>query len=120
EEALASAKVQAEQANLSKSQFLAAASHDLRQPLQTIGAVWGDLSKLVTDGEGRPCVKALGEAHESMATLLNTLLDINQLEVGVTVPRITNFPVATLLDTMLGDFAPIARAKGLDLRVVSS
>ena len=120
EEALASAKVQAEQANLSKSQFLAAASHDLRQPLQTIGAVWGALSKLVTDGEGRPCVKALGEAHESMATLLNTLLDINQLEVGVTVPRITNFPVATLLDTLLGDFAPIARAKGLDLRVVSS
>ncbi|WP_119462445.1 PAS domain-containing protein [Rhodospirillaceae bacterium SYSU D60014] len=120
EEALALAKAQAEQANLSKSRFLAAASHDLRQPLQTIGAVWGSLSKLVGDEDGRRCVKALGEAHGSMVTLLNTLLDINQLEVGVTTPQIANFPVMTLLDRLLVDAEPIARAKGLDLRVVRS
>jgi two-component system, sensor histidine kinase len=120
EEALVQAKARAEQASRVKSQFLAAASHDLRQPLQTIGTLWGVLSKLTTGDEATRAVRALGEAHRSMAILLNTLLDINRLEVGADAPELGDFSTARLFDLLFGEFEPIARAKGIELRVVRS
>ena len=120
EEALVLAKARAEQASRVKSQFLAAASHDLRQPLQTIGALLGVLSKLTTGEQATRAIRALGEAQRSMAILLDTLLDINRLEVGADAPELGDFPIAELLDLLFGEFEPLAREKGIELRVVRS
>ena len=81
-EALSAAKRQAESASLAKSRFLAAASHDLRQPLQTLALLQGLLAKKVEGEKSQKLVGRIDEALGAMTTMLNTLLDINQIEVG--------------------------------------
>jgi hypothetical protein len=80
---LEAAKRQAEQANLGKSRFLAAASHDLRQPLQTISLLHEILAKKVKDETTLSLVGSLDETVSTMLSMLDTLLDINQLEAGI-------------------------------------
>ena len=118
--ALEAAKKQAERANLGKSRFLAAASHDLRQPLQTIFLMQGILATTVEDPAALKLVTRLGEALDVMSGLLNKLLDINQLEAGIVNPEMTDFSVGELLERLGRDFAYLAENKGLDCRVVSS
>ena len=110
----------AQQANLGKSRFLAAASHDLRQPLQTLSFLQGLLAKKMTDGSGAKLVEKLAETIGAMSGMLNTLLDINQLEAGIVRPEITAFRVNTLLERLKTEFAYHTASKGLDLRVVMS
>ena len=92
-DALEAAKRQAELANVAKSRFLAAASHDLRQPLQTLVLLQGLLAKTV-EGErarrswSRGCDETLG----AMSGMLNTLLDINQIEAGAVRAEMVEFP----------------------------
>ena len=81
-EALTAAKRQAEQASTAKSRFLAAASHDLRQPLQTLSLLQGLLANKVTGEKEQKLVGRMDEALGAMTNMLNTLLDINQIEVG--------------------------------------
>ena len=118
--ALEAAKKQAERANLGKSRFLAAASHDLRQPLQTIFLLQGILATTVEDPGALKLVGRLGEALDVMSGLLNKLLDINQLEAGIVNPEMTDFPIGELLERVRRDFAYLAENKGLGCRVVSS
>src|SRR5205085_9943396 len=92
-QALEAAKQQAEQANLGKSRFLAAASHDLRQPLQTISLLHEILAKRIKDESGTRLVAKLEETLGAMAGMLNTLLDINQLEAGIVRPEISEFTI---------------------------
>ncbi len=118
-EALEAAKLLAEQANIAKSRFLAAASHDLRQPLQTLTLVQGILAKrLMDEGNAKLLVK-LEETLGAMSGMLNTLLDINQLEAGVVHPETIEFPIGTLLERLKTEFAYHASAKGLGWRVVA-
>jgi two-component system, chemotaxis family, CheB/CheR fusion protein len=119
-EALESAKRIAEQANLGKSRFLAAASHDLRQPLQTLSLLRGLLAKRVTDRSGWRLIAKLEETLGAMSGMLNTLLDINQLEAGIVRPEIAEFPIGNLLDRLKTEFAYHVAAKRLGWRVVSS
>jgi PAS domain S-box-containing protein len=117
---LQEARAEAERANLAKSRFLATASHDLRQPLQTLGMLNGTLRRLV---EGADAVDALDQqslAIGAMSRLLNTLLDISKLESGVVKPDVTDFRVAALFDELRGEFASLARSKGLRLTVEAS
>ena len=81
-EALTAAKRQAELASVAKSRFLAAASHDLRQPLQTLALLQGLLAKKVVGEKAQKLVGRIDEALSAMTGMLNTLLDINQIEVG--------------------------------------
>ncbi len=118
--ALEAAKKQAERANLGKSRFLAAASHDLRQPLQTIFLMQGILATTVEDPAALKLVVRLGESLDVMSSLLNKLLDINQLEAGIVNPEMTDFPIGELLERLRRDFAYQAETKGLGCRVVSS
>src|SRR6185312_16844050 len=74
-EALGAAKREAERANLGKSRFLAAASHDLRQPLQTLSFLQGILAKNVTDERALRLVERLDETVKAMSGMLDTLLD---------------------------------------------
>ena len=110
----------AQQANLGKSRFLAAASHDLRQPLQTLSFLQGLLAKKMKDGSGAKLVEKLAETIGAMSGMLNTLLDINQLEAGIVRPEIIAFRVSTLLERLKTEFTYHTAAKGLDLRVVMS
>jgi len=119
-EALEVAKRVAEQANLGKSRFLAAASHDLRQPLQTLSLVRGILAKRIKDQSGTRLIAKLEETLSAMSGMLNTLLDINQLEAGIVRPDIVEFTIGGLLDRLKTEFAYHATAKQLDWRVVDS
>jgi len=110
----------ADRANQGKSRFLATASHDLRQPLQTLALLNGTLRRMVTDPDA---TEALGQqelAIGAMSRLLNALLDISKLESGAIKPEPTDFTVASIFDELRNEFAGIAANKGLDLRIVSS
>ncbi len=113
-------KHQAELANLGKSRFLAAASHDLRQPLQTMSLLHDMLAKRVTDSDSMRMIAKLGDSLDVMAAILNKILDITQLEAGVVKPEISVFPIADLLARIRDDFILRAEGKGLSCRVVNS
>ncbi len=117
-EQLAAAKRTAEQANVAKSRFLAAASHDLRQPLQTLSFLHGTLKQRAKDDDTRGLLGRAERISEAMVSTLNAILDIDQLETGAIVPTLTNFPIGELLDTVHGDFLELAGNKGLGCRVV--
>ncbi len=117
-EALEAAKREAERSNLAKSRFLAAASHDLRQPLQTLTLIQGILAKTVEGEKARDLVRRFGETSTAMASMLNALLDLNQIEAGIVIADRVDFPVDEALGRLKDEFAYFARAKGLDLRLV--
>ena len=117
---LEAAKFQAEQANLGKSRFLAAASHDLRQPLQTLSLLQGVLAKRISNEGDSQLVARLGAAIDVMSDMLNTLLDINQLEAGIVHPTIDDFWIGDLLERLKSDFSDHMVMKNLDWRVVMS
>jgi two-component system, chemotaxis family, CheB/CheR fusion protein len=119
-EALGAAKREAEQANLGKSRFLAAASHDLRQPLQTLTFLQGIMAKKVTDKTVLGLVDRLAETVSAMCGMLDTLLDINQLEAGIVRHEIIDFPVNAMLDEVSSQFAYHETVDRLDLHVVRS
>jgi signal transduction histidine kinase len=111
---------QLELANLAKSRFLAAASHDLRQPLHALGLFVAQLHGRVRANDRRRIVARIDAALSAMNELFNALLDISKLDAGVLTPSITEFPVAKLLDRVETTFTGTAREKGLSLRVISS
>jgi two-component system, chemotaxis family, CheB/CheR fusion protein len=117
--ALELAKSEAERANVGKSRFLAAASHDLRQPLQTISLLQGMLEKRIRDEPTLKLVHRLDETVNSMSSMLDKLLDINQLEAGIVRPTIIDFPSKHLLDELRTEFKYHTETIGLDWRVVS-
>ena len=118
--ALEAAKQQAELANTAKSRFLAAASHDLRQPLQTLALLQGFLAKSAQGEIAAKQVRQLGDALNAMAGMLNTLLDINQIEEGTIRAEPVTFPIGDLLLRLQDEFAYQAAAQGLELRAVPS
>lgn len=119
-EALAAAKQAADHANVAKSRFLSAASHDLRQPLQTIRLLHGLLAEKAKGSEAQTLLKRLDATVGVMSGMLNTLLDINQLEAGVIHADIENFPLDELFEHLDVDFGYHMRAHGLDWRVAPS
>ena len=118
EVALNSEKIRAEAASVAKSRFLAAASHDLRQPLQTLRILQELLLPATKDGESRELVVSSLNALTAMSGLLNTLLDINQLEAGVIHPAVVDFTVGQLLQRLNSEFTFHANGRGLELRMV--
>jgi two-component system CheB/CheR fusion protein len=118
EAALEAAKRQAELATAAKSRFLAAASHDLRQPLQTLALLQGLLAKTVEGEKAKGLVARLDETLGAMSGMLSTLLNIDQIEIGTDRPEIVSFPVNELFGRLRDEFAYHAQAKQLALRVV--
>jgi two-component system, chemotaxis family, CheB/CheR fusion protein len=116
--ALVEAKLQAELANKAKSRFLAVASHDLRQPLQTLALLQGLLAKMVEGEKAQKTVARLDETLASMSGMLNTLLDINQIEAGAVQPHIVTFPINDLLNRLRDEFTYHAQSRGLALHIV--
>jgi CheY-like chemotaxis protein len=111
---------QLEAANLAKSRFLAAASHDLRQPLHAVGLFVAQLHGRLRASERGQLVRRIEAALSAMNDLFSALLDISKLDAGGTTANITAFPVAQLLAHAETTFAEAAREKGLSLRVMRS
>jgi signal transduction histidine kinase/DNA-binding NarL/FixJ family response regulator len=108
-----------EEADLAKSRFLAAASHDLRQPLHALTLFVTQLRGEKNRAEKARLIAQIVTAVAAMNELFNKLLDISRLDAGVLVPTISEFPANQLLDRIKMTFAAAAREKGLKLRVVS-
>jgi len=109
-------KEEAEQANVAKSRFLAAASHDLRQPLHAL-----TLYTSLLDDPGQPAKtrRVVGQINASIATLqhlFNALLDVSKLDAGTLVPQIENFFLQPLFDRLANDFGVEAQQRGLSLQ----
>ncbi|MBL8659128.1 MAG: response regulator [Rhodospirillales bacterium] len=110
----------AEQANALKSRFLAATSHDLRQPLQTLSLLQSILVERIKDEDTGRIAGQMGVAIDVMTDTLNALLDVDGLEKGRLEPRISDFPVQVLFDRMCNELASTAAGKKLDFRACAS
>jgi signal transduction histidine kinase len=113
---LVAAKENAERANLSKTRFLAAASHDILQPLNAAHLSVSALAEVQTSDEGRKLVRQVERSLETMEDLLHTLLDISKLDAGVVEPEITDVALEPLFFSLKSDFQPLAEQKGLKLK----
>lgn len=111
---------QLELANLAKSRFLAAASHDLRQPLHALGLFVSQLRERLDAPERDRLVERIDTAIAAMNELFNALLDISKLDAGVLTPDLKDFPIQRLLDRIEMTFASAAREKRIRLRVMPS
>lgn len=113
---LARALAEVERLNQQKSRFLAACSHDLRQPFQAMRLFQLVLAGRVGETE-RPVVDRLGEAMSHGEDLLHALLDVSTLETGLVQPQAEAVPMAAVLDRVHGAFADQAAAEGVRLKI---
>ncbi|RAI57334.1 ATP-binding response regulator [Roseicella frigidaeris] len=115
--ALAAAKEEAERANLSKTRFLAAASHDLLQPLNAARLFMATLVDLQGEAEARRVAMRVEQSLQTIEDLLRALLDISKLDAGLVRPRVQDFPLDACFAALEAIFRPLAERKGLRLRV---
>ena len=113
------ARDSADRANQAKSRFLATASHDLRQPLQTLALLNGILRRVVKEPSALEALVQQEQAIGAMTRLLGALLDISKLESGAIKPEPADFRVGTLFEGLRREFTSIAASKGLELQVSS-
>jgi signal transduction histidine kinase/ActR/RegA family two-component response regulator len=111
---------QLEAANQAKSRFVAAASHDLRQPLHALGLFVAQLHGKLRAAERSQIISRIEDALSAMNELFSALLDISKLDAGATTINITVFPVAQLLAHAETTFSGTAREKKLSFRVLPS
>ena len=115
--ALEAAKAEAEQANRSKSSFVAAAVHDLMQPLNAARMFVDAARARSTSAADTEALGGIDSALEAEDEILSTLLDISRLEAGTFEVRERDFALETLLETLGREFGIIASARGIELRV---
>ena len=116
---LARAKSVAEDANISKTRFLAAASHDILQPLNAARLYVTSLVERQSGGENARLVENIDESLEAIEEILSALLDISRLDAGAMTPSVTHFRIGDLMRSLEIEFAPVAQAKSLELTFVS-
>jgi signal transduction histidine kinase len=111
------ARNEAEIANRSKTQFFAAASHDLRQPLHALGLFAAALSDKVKDPEVVQVVNSINASVDALEGLFNELLDISKIDAGAVKPNPSDFALGPLLERLRMDFEPEAYERGVGLTV---
>jgi signal transduction histidine kinase/CheY-like chemotaxis protein len=112
------ARGEAEAANTAKTKFLAAASHDLRQPMQALSMYASVLEDRVTDANALRVVHGIQLSVKTLEQLFDSLLDISKIESGVIKPHVVAFPLMPLIENVVASESAIAAQKNLDLRVV--
>ena len=112
------AREEAEDANVAKSRFLAAAGHDLRQPLHALGFFVDALQEQSLPPDGRAVVANIRRSVDAMEDLFNSLLDVSRLDAGIVRPRIATIALAPLMERVRIEYGPAASQKDLTLRVV--
>ena len=111
------AKQQAENANIAKTRFLAAASHDLRQPIQAINLFRDALGRTDLNEEQKTISHFLSMSVRSLGELLYSLLDISKLDAGLVKPQLTEVPVEHLFEAIDAEFSTLARQKNLRFKL---
>jgi len=115
---LQQARREAEAANIAKTKFLAAASHDLRQPMQALSMYATVLAQRVTDANALRVVHGIELSVTTLERMFDSLLDISKIESGVVKPNIVAFPLMPLIERVVEAEKSIAAQKNLQLRVV--
>ena len=110
-------KEKAERANLAKSKFLAAASHDLRQPLHALGLFASALNERIKSPDERLLIENINQSVSSLEELFNALLDISRLDAGIIQPKFQHFWIMGLMDKLFTEFKAQARRKGLNMQL---
>jgi len=110
---------QLELANLARSRFLAAASHDLRQPLHTLSLYSAALKLHAPDGATGEIAIHINKALASLSALVDSLLDISKLDAGAVQPELQNVSLKTLIERIDADYRPLANGKGLEFHVAA-
>ena len=114
-EELARAKAEADEANISKTRFLAAASHDILQPLNAARLYATSLVERERGGEEARLAANVDASLEAVEEILVTLLEISRLDTGTLQPDLSNFRIDEILSQLEVEFAPLAAEKGLKL-----
>ena len=109
-------KERAQDANLAKSRFLAAASHDLRQPVHALSLFVGALGQQPLEQEGRRLLEYVRTSVDTMGSMFNSLLDVSKLDAGMVQPELCVFPVKPMLERICTDEGALAHVKGLTLQ----
>ena len=117
---LAIAKAKADEANISKTRFLAAASHDVLQPLNAARLYASSLLERSPPAELGRLARNIDASLDGVEEILNALLDISRLDSGAMKPEFGVFPVKDLLEQITIDFEPIAKARGISFTIVPS
>lgn len=112
------ARQQAEAANRSKTQFFAAASHDLRQPLHAMGLFAAALTEKIHDPEVLNVVNSINASVDALEGLFNELLDISKIDAGVIRAEPTDFYLSRVFDRLRLEFEPEAFEKHLSLKII--
>ena len=107
---------QAQQANTAKTRFLAAASHDLRQPLHALGLFFEALTGEQHTARSRTLLGRIKETLGSVGTMLTSILDISKLDAGVVKPMLVRVELHALFDCLQQEFAPVAAENRNQLR----
>jgi protein-histidine pros-kinase len=119
EKDLIGAREEAERANKANSAFLAAASHDLRQPVQALSLLTGALRRTAKDELVLEMVESQQHSLDAMTNLLNSLLDISRLDAGAVEPEFEEFPIQRLVDRLSAEFSRQAMQKELQFNSCS-
>lgn len=114
---LTAKQAEVESANMAKTRFLAAASHDLRQPVHAINIYGEVLRAHVRDGEGLSALNSMQRSIHSLDGLFESIEDIAKFEAGIVTARLSDFPLERVLATVRADHAAAADAKAVALRV---
>lgn len=114
EQEIIAARQAAERAQKANTAFLAAASHDLRQPVQALSLLNGALRRTVKDARAREMIDHQEHSLTAMTNLLNSLLDISRLDAGAVTPEFEEFPMQRLIDRLSAEFGRQASHKGLE------
>lgn len=114
---LQQAKAVAEEASLAKTKFLAAASHDLRQPIQSMLLFTSSLVQHVRDEAGAEKLRNLERSMDALKDLLDSLLDVSRLDAGQVAPQIRDFPLGSLLDEISSVYGAVAASRNLEWQV---
>ncbi|MDP2119339.1 MAG: PAS domain-containing hybrid sensor histidine kinase/response regulator [Hoeflea sp.] len=115
---LEKAQLTAEEANIGKTRFLAAAGHDILQPLNAARLYSSTLVERLGNSPNQKLVQNIDSSLESVEAILGAVLDISRLDTGAMKPQLSSFPLNDLLQRVVTDFAPVAREKNLRFTVM--
>lgn len=118
--ALAVAKAEADEANLDKTRFLAAASHDILQPLNAARLYATSLVERPLGDKDAVLARNVDASLSAVEEIFSALIDISRMDAGRLEPEISEFPLAEIFNQLKVEFEPLASNKGLELRVLSS
>ena len=116
-ESLAKEKLIAERAMVAKSRFLAAASHDLRQPLHAMGLFLGALRNRENDPQKMAIIEDMSKSADALNGLFNSLLDVSRLDAEIIEFNPAHVPASRMFDTLRAQFAQQASEKGIEVRI---